>query len=74
MISPLLAGGVRVGRLCLVGQEPVAAGGRHTNLDNSRTTAYCVGSSCELGLFGYFFLVCHFSFLSPCLWDGQMDG
>ena len=57
MISPLLAGGVRVGRLCLVGQEPVvlAAGGCHTNLDDSRATAYCVGSRCELGLFGYFF-------------------
>ena len=58
MISPLLASGVRVGRLCWVGQGPVvlAAGGRPTNLDNGRARAYCVCSRCELGLFGYFFL------------------
>ena len=58
MISSLLASGVRVGRLCWVGQEPVvlAAGGRPTNLDNGRARAYYVCSRCESGLFEYFFL------------------
>ena len=44
MISPLLAGDVRVGRLCWVVQVPVvlAAGGRPTKLDNGRAKAYCV--------------------------------
>ena len=53
MISPVLASCVRVGRLCWVGQGPVvlAAGGRPTNLDNGRTSAYCVCSRCKLGLF-----------------------
>ena len=57
MISPLHAGGVRVGGLCWVGQGPVvpAAGGRSSNLDISRARAYCVCSRCELG-FGYFLL------------------
>ena len=71
MISPLLASGVRVRRLCWVGKGSVilAAGGRPTNFDNDRTRAYCVCSRCELGLIGYFFS--RFSFLSPSLW---MDG
>ena len=30
--------------------------GRPTNLDNSRTRAYCAYSRCGLGLFGHFFL------------------
>ena len=52
MISPLLASGVRVGRLCWQEQGPVvlAAGGRPTNLDNGRAGAYCVCSRCQLGL------------------------
>ena len=29
--------------------------GRPTNLDNSRTRAYCICSRCGLGLFGNFF-------------------
>ena len=74
MISPLLAGGVRVRRLCWVGQGPVvlAAGGRPTYLDNGRARAYCVCSRCELGLFGYFFLspIISLFFLSLSWMDG----
>ena len=72
MISPFFASGVRIGRLCWVGQGAfgLAAGGRPTNLDNDRARAYYVCSRCELGLFGYFFSACHFSSLSPSLWDG----
>ena len=72
MISTLLASGVRVGRLCWVGQGSVilAAGGRPTNLDNGRTRANCVCSRCKSGLFGYFFsLAYHFSFASRITWD-----
>ena len=71
MIFPLLAGGVQIGRLCWVGQEPVVleARGRPTNLDNGRARAYCVCSRYELGLFGYFFLSPIISLFSPSLWD-----
>ena len=70
MISSLLATGVRVGRLCWVGQGPVvlAAGGRPTNLDNGRTRSYYVCSRCESGLFGYFSLAYHFSFSLSLGW------
>ena len=37
---------------------------RPTNLDNSKTRAYCVCSRSGLGLFGHFSLVCLFFFLS----------
>ena len=43
--------------------------GRPTNLDMSRTRAYCACSRCEWGLFGHFSLVYHFSFLSPSFWE-----
>ena len=54
MISPLLASGVRVGRLCWVGQGSVvlAAGGCTTTLINVRARAYCVCSRCKLGFVG----------------------
>ena len=72
--SPPLACGGRVGRLCWVGQGPVllAAGGHPTTLDNGRARAYCVCSRCGCGLFGFFSLAYHFSFLSPSLLDGWM--
>ena len=41
--------------------------GRPTNLDYSRLRAYCACSRCGWGLFGHFFSVYHFSFLSPSL-------
>ena len=41
--------------------------GHLTNLDNSRTKAYCTCSRCGWGLYG---LVCLFSFLSPSLGEG----
>ena len=40
--------------------------GRPTTLDYSRTRAYCAGSRCGLVLF---YLVYHFSFLYPSLWE-----
>ena len=43
--------------------------GRPTNLDYSRARAYCACSRCGWGLFGHFFSVYHFSFLSPSLWE-----
>ena len=72
MSSALLASGIRLVRLCWVGQVPVvlAAGGRPTNLDNGRARAYCVCSRCKLGCLDIFSLVYHFPFLSPSLWDG----
>ena len=39
------------------------------NLDYSRARAYCACSRCGWGLFGHFFSVYHFSFLSPSLWE-----
>ena len=38
--------------------------GRPTNLDSSRARAYCACSRCGWGLFGHFFFLYHFSFLS----------
>ena len=74
MISPVLASGVRLGRLCWVGQGSVvlAAGGRPTNLDNARASAYCFCSRCKLGLFGYFFLspIISLFFLPSLGWMG----
>ena len=52
----------------VLGKLPVP--GRPTNLYKSRARAYCTCSRCGWGLFGHFFsLVCHFSFLSPSLWE-----
>ena len=51
----------------MLGQLPVP--GRPTNLDYSRARAYCACSRCGWGLFGHFFLIYHFSFLSPSLWE-----
>ena len=39
--------------------------GRPTNLGLSRARAYCACSGCGWGLFGFFSLVYHFSFLLP---------
>ena len=41
--------------------------GRPTYLDLSRARAYCACNRCGWGLFGHFFSVYHFSFLSPSL-------
>ena len=38
----------------VLGKLPVP--GRPTNLDSSRTRAFCACSRCEWGLFGHFFL------------------
>ena len=43
--------------------------GRPTNLDNSRTRAYCICSRCGLGLFGNFFLSSIFSLSFLPLWE-----
>ena len=45
---------------------------RPTNLDNSRAGAYCACIRCGTGLFGHFYFVCLFSFLSPSLGDGPV--
>ena len=50
----------------------LAAGGRPTNLDTGTARAFFACSSCELGLFGYFFSRLFFLF-SFSLWDGRMD-
>ena len=47
----------------VLGKLPVS--GRPTNLDSSRARAYCACSRCGWGLFGHFFFLYHFSFLSP---------
>ena len=46
--------------------------GRPTNLDNSRARAYCTCGRCGWGLFGHFFFIYLFSFLSPSLGDGPI--
>ena len=51
----------------MLGKLPVL--GRPTNLDYRRARAYCTCSRCGWGLFGHFSLICHFSFLSPSLWE-----
>ena len=39
------------------------------NLDYSRARAYCACSRCGWGLFRHFFLIYHFSLLSPSFWE-----
>ena len=51
----------------VLGKFPVP--GRPTNLDKSRTRAYCACSRCGLGCLGIFSLIYLFSFLSPSLWE-----
>ena len=60
------------GRYGAVVLGKISVPGRPTNLDNSREKAYCVCSRCGGGLFGHFFLVYLFSFLSPSLGDGPI--
>ena len=43
--------------------------GRPTNMTNSAARAYCACSRCGWGLLGHFSLFCHFSLLSPSLWE-----
>ena len=43
--------------------------GRPTNLGTSRARAYSACSRCGWELFGFLSLVCHFSLLSPSLWE-----
>ena len=56
------SGGAKV-----LGKLPVL--GRPTNLDYSRARAYCTCSRCGWGGLDIFTLICHFSFLSPSLWE-----
>ena len=49
----------------VLGKLPVP--GRPTNLDYSRTRAYCAYSRC--GLVGHSSLIYQFSLLSPSLWE-----
>ena len=51
----------------VLGKLPVP--GRPTNLDYSRARAYCACSRCGWGWLGIFSLLCHFSLLSPSLWE-----
>ena len=51
----------------VLGKLPVP--GRPTYLDSSRARANCACSGCEGGCLDIFSLVCHFSFLSPSLWE-----
>ena len=55
------------GGAMVLGKLP--APGHPTNLDNSWARACCTYSRCELGLFGHFSLIYHFSFLSPSPWE-----
>ena len=57
------------GGAMMLGKLPVS--GRPTKLDNSRARAYCACSRCGWGLFanGHFILICHFSLLSPYVWE-----
>ena len=51
----------------VLGKLPVS--GRPTNLDSSRSRAYCACIRCGWGCLDIFSLVYHFSFLSPFLWE-----
>ena len=51
----------------VLGKLPVP--GRPTYLDNSGARAYCACSRCGRGCLDIFSLICHFSFLSPSLWE-----
>ena len=51
----------------VLGKLPVP--GRPTNFDYSTVRAYCAYSRYGWGLFGHFYLVYQFSFLSPSLWE-----
>ena len=57
----------QAGGAMVLGKLPVL--GHPTNSDKRRARSYCACSRCKLGLFGHFSLVCHFSFLSPSLWE-----
>ena len=49
--------------MMVLGKLPVP--GRPANLDNNRARAYCASGGC-LDIFS---LICHFSLLSPSLWE-----
>ena len=51
----------------VLGKLPVP--GRPTNLDESRTRAYCACNGCGWGCLDIFTLVYHFFFLSPSPWE-----
>ena len=51
----------------VVGKLPVP--GHPTNLDNSGAREYWACSMCGKGLLRHFSLICHFSILSPSLWE-----
>ena len=61
-----------VGGAMMLGKLPVP--GRPTYLDNSRARAYCACNWCGWGLFGHFFLIYDFFFLSPSLWETARYG
>ena len=43
--------------------------GRPINLDSRKARAYCACSRCRWDCLDIFSLICHFSVLSPCLWE-----
>ena len=49
--------------MMVLGKLPVP--GRPANLDTNRARAYCASGGC----FDIFSLICHFSLLSPSLWE-----
>ena len=53
-----------------LGKRPLP--GHPTNLDYSRTRAYCACSWCGCGLFGHFSLVYHFSTFSLSLGESPL--
>ena len=44
-----------------------------TNYNQSRAGVYCACGGCGWGLYGYFSLFYHFSFLSPSLWETDLS-
>ena len=51
----------------VLGEVPVP--GRPATLDKCRERAYCACSRCGWGCLDIFSPICHFSFLSPSLWE-----
>ena len=69
--TPISRGGGGSGDAMVLGKLPVS--GRPTNLDSSRTRAYCACSRCGWGLFGHFFSRLSFLFsFSLSLGDGPI--
>ena len=58
------------GGAMVLGKLPVS--GCPTDLEYSRTGAFCTCRSCGWGLFGHFYPIYHFSLLSPSLGDNPI--